>query len=314
MARITWVVEKASAPLVSACDAVDRVIVLPKGFSKSWKLLRRLRNTLTSTPFDFAFDPQGLTKSGLVAWLSGAKRRFGFARPASRELNPFLQSELVNSVANSRIERYLELLHPLGIHQPRVRFGLRLPVASQAKAQDIIAQNQLQNRFAILNPGAGWDSKRWPADRYAEVATHLSKNSLTSLVVWAGNQERTWAEEIVSRSPNTAKLAPPTSLLELAALLNQATLFVGSDTGPLHLAAAMNTPCVALFGASSGHACGPHGQQHKILQVALDESPGRKRPGADNWAMQAIGVPSVCAACDALITAETPLSSLPAAA
>lgn len=309
-AQITWVVEKVSAPLVAACDAVDRVVVVPKGFSTSTKLLRRLRSVLTATPFDFALDPQGLTKSGLVGWLSAAKRRIGFARPASRELSPWLQTELVISQATPRVERYLELLRPLGIDQPRVNFGLNLPAAAKATAENIIAQNRLHNHFAILNPGAGWDSKRWPAERYADVAAHLASRGVSSLVVWAGQQESAWAQEIVSRSKRTAILAPSTSLLELAALLERASLFVGSDTGPLHLAAAMNTPCVALFGASSGRACGPFGSQHQVLQVALDESPGRKRPGADNWAMRTIGVPAVCAACDSRVTTTTQAKSV----
>jgi lipopolysaccharide heptosyltransferase I len=313
-AQITWVVEKVSAPLVAACDAVDRIVVVPKGFSTSTKLLRQLRSVLSATGFDFALDPQGLTKSGLVGWLSGAKRRIGFARPAGRELNPWLQSELVTSQATPRVERYLELLRPLGIERPRVEFGLTLPAAAVATAANIVAQNRLTQRFAVLNPGAGWDSKRWPAERYAEVAAHLSSRGVSSLVVWAGPQENSWAQEIASRSQRAAVLAPSTSLLELAALVGRASLFVGSDTGPLHLAAAVNTPCVALFGASSGVACGPFGGQHKVLQVALDESPGRKRPGADNWAMRTIGVPAVCAACDAIVADATPTKLAPLAA
>jgi ADP-heptose:LPS heptosyltransferase len=155
--------------------------------------------------------------------------------------------------------------------------------------------------YAVLNPGAGWDSKRWPVERFADVARHLMSRDVPSIVAWAGETERAWAEQIVAESKGTATLAPPTSLLELAAILNRARLFVGSDTGPLHLAAAVGTRCVALFGASRGEACGPFGNGHITLQAALDESAGRKRPGADNWAMREITSDAVCAACDEVL-------------
>ena len=313
-AHITWVTEKVSAPLVEACSAVDRVVVVPKGFATTWKLLRRLRRVLTTSTFDFALDPQGLTKSGLVAWLSSVQRRIGFARPASRELNPFLQTERVRSVATHRVNRYLELLRPLGSAENAVRFGLNLPAAAATTAQKLADQHKLHAGYAVLNPGAGWDSKRWPVERFSHVARHLAARGIPSLVVWAGSQEQAWAEEIVKQAAGGAHLAPQTSLLELAAVLERAQLFVSSDTGPLHLAAAVGTPCVALFGASRGDACGPYGRGHQVLQVALDESPGRKRPGANNWAMRAIGPQAVCNACDALLAASPTRIARPLAA
>jgi lipopolysaccharide heptosyltransferase I len=296
-ARITWVVERGAAPLIEAHAAVDRVVVLPRGFAKSPALLFQLRKHLLPSAFDISLDPQGLTKSGLVAWLSGARRRIGFARPAAREISPWLQTELVTSSATHRVDRYLELLHPLGVEQSPVQFGLTVPSAEQAKVADFINRAELHGGFAALNPGAGWDSKRWPIERYSEVARHLASGGVKSVVTWGGQEERAWAEFIVSQSRGTATLAPATSLLELAALLQRARLFVGSDTGPLHLAAALGTPCVALFGASSADACGPYGTGHITLQASLDTSAARKSAGADNWAMREISISSVNSAC-----------------
>jgi lipopolysaccharide heptosyltransferase I len=303
-AHITWIVEKGSAPLVEAHEAVDRVVVLPKRFATSLGLLGWLRREMRRDPIDVALDPQGLTKSGLVAWLSGAKRRIGFARPVSREINPWLQSELVTSRAEHRVERYLELLRPLGIERPSVRFGLSIPVAAEDTATEWINRQGLGGGFVALNPGAGWDSKRWPIERYAEVARHLGLHGARSVVTWGGEKERAWADAIAAQSEGAAILAPDTSLLELAALLRRARLVVGSDTGPLHLAAAVGTPCVALFGASSAAACGPYGPGHICLQAALDESPGRKRAGAENWAMRQIPTIAVTSACDGLLEAN----------
>src|SRR5437868_5595423 len=117
-AHLTWVVEKGAAPLVAACDAVDRAIVVPKGFCNSPRLLLRLRRELRGGKFDLALDPQGLTKSGLVGWLSGAPRRIGFARPQAREINPWLQTELIKTCTRHRIQQYLELLRPIAISPP----------------------------------------------------------------------------------------------------------------------------------------------------------------------------------------------------
>jgi heptosyltransferase I len=298
-AHITWAVGKGAAPLVEACDAVDQMIVLPKRFVTSPSLLWRLRCELQHERFDFSLDPQGLTKSGLVAWLCGARRRIGFARPAAREVNPWLQTELVASRAAHRVERYLELLRPFGIVQPSVRFDLKIPREAEAKAAE------MGGDYVVLNPGAGWDSKRWPIERYAQVARHLVDGGLRSVITWGGTQELAWAERIVAESGGATILAPATTLLELAVILRQARLFVGSDTGPLHMAAAVGTPCVALFGASRAAACGPYGPGHVVLQNSLDESPGRKRAGADNWAMREITAAEVNSACDRMLFGGT---------
>jgi ADP-heptose:LPS heptosyltransferase len=124
---------------------------------------------------------------------------------------------------------------------------------------------------------------------------------MKSVVTWGGSGELAWAKEIVAASGGSAVLAPSTSLLELAAILSKARLFVGSDTGPLHLAAAVGAPCVAMFGASSVAACGPYGYGHVCLQAAFDQSAGRKRPGADNWAMRQITPDAVCQAANQLL-------------
>ncbi len=300
-AHLTWVVEKGAAPLVSACDAVDSVITLPKGFAKSPRVLLRLRRALGEQPFHFSLDPQGLLKSGLVAWLSSAKRRIGFARPIARELNPWFQTERVCSQARHRIPQYLDLLRPLAVDHSQVRFGLKIPHAAQSAVADFINQSPLRAGYIVLNSGAGWDSKRWPLDRYGALARELQTHRMPCVVAWGGEQEHAWAKTIVEQSHGTAILAPPTSLLELAALLQRARLFIGSDTGPLHLAAALGTPCVALFGASSAVACGPYGHNHISLQKAFDESAGRRRHGADNWAMRQITVETVVSASACLL-------------
>jgi ADP-heptose:LPS heptosyltransferase len=123
----------------------------------------------------------------------------------------------------------------------------------------------------------------------------------TSVVVWSGPREQVWASDIVRDSPECSVLAPRTDLVELAALLRKAALFVGSDTGPLHLAAAVGTPCVAMYGPSRPAKCGPFGDGHAIVQAYYQSGSGRQRRRAANLAMQAIHAEQVCAACDQII-------------
>lgn len=300
-AHITWVVERFSASIIKAVPAIDRVIELPKRFAYSLSTLRRLRKLLRQEQFTLALDPQGLTKSGLVSWLSGAPRRIGFARPVGREIDPWLQTELVTSRAVHMVDRYLELLKPLGVESPPVHFGLQIPQAAQQAAHLISSRPEFQSGYAVLNPGAGWESKRWPVHRFVEVARHLAKRGLQSLVTWGGSYEQAWAEAIARDSTGIAHAAPRTSLLELAALIQGAQLFVGSDTGPLHLAAAVGTRCIGMFGPSPGAACGPYGVGHVVLQAAFDGSRARRKRGADNWAMRRITVDMVAEACDELL-------------
>lgn len=297
--QLTWAVESPAAELVRAQSAIDSVLVLPRGFAKSPAKLWTIRKLLRPQCFDICFDPQGLTKSGIVAWLSGSRRRIGFARPAARELNPWFQTELVESRQLLRVERYLELAAAFGTST--VDFGLTIPGLAFGPLEQLLANPALRRGFVALNPGAGWDSKRWPVESHAAVAKLLASRGVSCVVTWGGRKEQAWAEQIVTLSSGAAVMAPPTSLLELAAILKHARFYVGSDTGPLHLAAALGTRCVALFGSSDHRACGPYGTGHICLQEALDESPDRKRAGADNWAMRRIAPEHVLSACERIL-------------
>jgi ADP-heptose:LPS heptosyltransferase len=155
--------------------------------------------------------------------------------------------------------------------------------------EDCLTSLHLRSPYAVLNPGAGWKSKLWPPGYFGQVARLLGEErQVPSLVVWAGEQELAWAKEIVATSDGHARLAPATSLVELAAVIRRAQLFLGSDTGPMHLAAALGTRCVALYGPTRAEECGPHGRQHVALQVYYHSGTCRERRNAENDAMAAI--------------------------
>ena len=299
-AFIGWVAQPGGASLLEGLDGLDELIVVPRDWMKNPRALRATRRELLTHQFEMSIDPQSLTKSSLLGWLSGARVRIGFAKGQGRELSPYLSTNRVKPKAEHVVDRYLELLEPLGITQPSVTFC----VPEQQHANNVASQLQSKDgltRFALLNPGAGWNSKLWPHERYAKVAKHLyESHRLRSLVIWAGKKEKAWAEEITELASGTAVLAPDTSLPDLAALCRRAKLFVGSDTGPLHLAAAVRTPCVGMYGPTQVGVCGPYGEDHEALQGRYEGSQGPKR-GDDNAAMTGIEVQHVCDACDRIL-------------
>ena len=302
-AFLGWVVEGRAADLLRGHAALDRLIQVPRKWLKSPKAVWRLRSELRELQFDIALDLQCLTKSAIAGWLSGAKRRIGFGGPDARELSRFLHNEHVTPTAAHVIDKNLELLQPFGIDRPRVEFNLPETPADAATAERLIQAAGLNGGFAIFNPGAGWASKRWPLERYAAVAKHLGEHqALPCLVVWAGPEERGWAEQIAAASSGAAHLAPATTLTELTALARRARLFVGSDTGPLHIAAAVGTPCVGLYGPMPRERNGPYGPQHVALQEVWLTGSSRERRTADASSMEAISVASVCAACDKIVS------------
>jgi len=293
------VVEGRAAELLAGHPALDELIVVPRGWLKSPRAVIELRRRLQALQPKVAIDLQGLTKSAIAARLSGAPRRLGFASPDGRELSGLFYTEQVVARSRHVVDRYLELLAPLGIADPQARFELPHNAAAEATIDRALRDLGLQSPLAVINPGAGWPSKVWPAERYALVARHLgASRGLRSLVVWAGDIERQWAAEIVAGSGGYAKLAPRTSLVELAAACRRASLFVGSDTGPLHLAAAIGVPCVGLFGPMPGDRNGPYGTQHVIVQKVCLQGSSRARRTANNDSMLAIEVDQVCQACD----------------
>jgi ADP-heptose:LPS heptosyltransferase len=302
---LAWAIQRGTGGLLEGHPALDEVIQLPRRWLRSPAEVWRLRRRLRALRFDVTIDAQSLTKSAILAWLSGAKRRIGFGNPCGRELSKLLNNERVDPRATHVVDRYLELLRPLGIESPVVRFDVPERGPDRDWAEAAIRQMGVEGGFAIINPGAGWPSKIWPAERYAAVARHLSGRwQLPTVLVWAGQSERGLAEQIVARSGGAAQVGPPSSLPELAALARRARLFVSADTGPLHLAVAVGTPCVGLFGPWPASRHGPYGPRHVALQSMFFEGTDRARRTAPATYMESISTETVCEGCDRILTRE----------
>lgn len=305
-AHISWLIQPESAPLLRHHPDLDEIILIRRGWLKSPREICRVRARLRSGAFDVVLDPQSLTKSALAGWLSGCPRRIGLAPPRGREAAILLNNDRIDPAAHV-IHRYLGLLKPLGISSPAVNFRLPVRLAAWRKVQQFLQLNRLTSGFVVLNPGAGWPSRRWPADRYALVADWLyRKHGIRSVVNWFGAAERNLAMEIVGDSGGGALPAPRIGLEELTELLRAARLFLGSDTGPLHMAAAVSTPCVAMFGTTRAQEVGPLNAQHILLQEAWHSGTTRERRRAPNDAMRMISVDQVIGACDSIVGRSGP--------
>lgn len=301
-AFLAWVVEERAGELLAGHRALDELITLPRGWLKSPRTVCRLRRRLQGLDFELAIDAQGLTKSAAVAWIAGIGHRIGYGDPWGRELSRWMNNELVDTTAEHAVDRALELLGPLGIHSPSVRFHVPETLLDRVAAEQVTRETGVGEEFGIIASGAGWPSKLWPAERFAAVAGHLGRNrGLPTLAVFGNAAERARAERIVCGSGGHARLAPAMRLTELASLAGRARLFLGSDSGPLHLAAAVGTPCVGLYGPFPARRHRPYGSNHLVLQKMVCQGSTRQRRHASPKYMEAISVELVCRACDRLL-------------
>lgn len=301
-AYLAWVVEQKSAAMVQGQSCLDEVLVLQRGwFTKPGQLLAT-RRLLRAKHFDVTIDCQGMTKSALACWLSGARQRIGIRGEHGRELSPWLNNRLVETRRPHVVDRSLELLAPLGITAPEVEWKLPIDDVSRQRMRQAVLRLGLADRYAVINPGATWNSRLWEMDRFGRVAQYLGQqHRLPTLVVWGSPRDRTSAEQIVATSGGHALLAPPSTLIELAALIAGGCLFISADTGPLHMAVAVGTPSIGLCGPTRAEVSGPYGPPHVAIQVRYQDGSHKERRNADNTAMRMITVDMVCERCDDLL-------------
>jgi ADP-heptose:LPS heptosyltransferase len=200
----------------------------------------------------------------------------------------------------------LALLKPLGIENPEIEY--RVPVSPAAnqrvneQVRELAGPNVELGPFAIINVGAGWVSKIWPAERYAAVARHLKDRwNLRTMIAWGGSEERSLAEQVSILSGGAAIEMPATSLLELAEWIRRSVLFVGSDTGPMHLSVAIDIPTVSLIGPMPIGRVGHFSEKHIAIQRESLTEKERNRRKTDTRPMLSIQASDVIEACDEIL-------------
>lgn len=296
-----WVVEPLSRPLLEGHPLLSQVAAAPGASAFALPSARGALRALREARYDAALDFQGLWKSAAWARLAGAPRVLGYARPWRREpLSVLLVPEIVDLPPDLPhvIDKNLALLRPLGIDEVGLR-EFPLPAwEKQARATQTDLSDLGLAEFAIFNPGGGWDSKLWSPERYGEVARGLKERGLRALVTWGPGEERL-AERVVAASSGAALKCFPTTLPEYVQLARRARLVVAADTGPLHLACAVRTPVVGVYGPTDPARNGPFSPQDVVVRRTPLCSPCHKRRCAiHEGVMEAITAPEVLRAID----------------
>ncbi len=288
-AQITWVVEEAAAGILEGHPAVSQVLVSRR---KTW--LRQLRSgtpfsegvtgihtflqELRSVHYDIAVDFQGLLKSGIIIGLARASRKVGFA--GTRELSYLFLNERLPAYDREQhaLERYLAVARYFGATDPAATCSL--PISSEkvnirARVQKIRTPGR---RLVVVNPVARWNTKLWPEPFFSALADRLIKDKQADVIFTGSAGDRSVSQRILANMQYPAvDWSGATSLKELAALSTLSDLFITTDTGPMHLAAAAGARVLALFGPTAPWRTGPYGQGHIVLRTGIACSPCFKR-------------------------------------
>lgn len=288
-ARISWVVERKAAAILKDSPVIDRLIEIDtrvwrkRPFNKATitqikEHIQRLRGSEKDEPVDIAIDFQGLLKSGVVARASGAPKRIGFESADLRESasRMFLTDQVETAHIAHVIEKNLALARAAVLVTGNDMVEMKPGPASYEFPIEVSDQDERYvdeavaeaGRFAILNPGGGWPTKLWPAERFGQVADELlTAHGIRSFITY-GPGEEALAESVASSSRAGAAQTIASTLKQFVALARRAELFVGGDTGPLHLAAACGTPIIGLYGPTSPERNGPF--DPRDLTIARD--------------------------------------------
>ena len=264
---IDWVVDPRYLDLVGLVDGVDHGLPLdPRAAGQGQEAggpfgtVRRLRRTR----YDAVFDLQGLLKSAVLARAAGGSRTIGFPRAHLREpLARLFYTETADPGAEQHVVRKnLSLLAAVDVVDRQVRFPLTIPRTNTVRS---IVDRFGADGFALVNPGAAWPNKRWLPARFGETAAALRHTlGLRSVVLW-GPGEQQLAAEVAANSQGAAEPLPQTSIVDIVGVAREARVMLSGDTGPLHLAAAVGTPVVALFGPTRAERNGPWDEQDATL-------------------------------------------------
>ena len=288
-ARITWLVEAPAAPLLKHNPRLHEVIVLPTTHWKSlWRAgkrfqalreIWRFRACLRAASFDLVIDPQGLLKSGLMAWFTGAPRRVNL-KP--RESSQYLMHESVRPMLPAAGElplvahEYRDLAVYLGADGSSYRMDLAVGELAQSQARSRLKDAKVGPKYAVLAAFTTRPQKHWIESHWAGLADGLLAQGLTPLLL-GGPSDLTAAQRIAASHAGILNLVGEFKLDETVAIISEASLLIGVDTGLSHMAIALNIPTVALFGSTTPYLRGPDSRT-QVLYERLACSPCNRKP------------------------------------
>jgi heptosyltransferase-1 len=269
-AHIAWVVKDSLAGILRGHPELDQLICLPypRGAWARWRSLRATLRRLRAERFDLAIDLQGLLRSGLLTWATAAPRRVGTT--LAREGAWLAYTDCIESPPWSvpAWRRYLVVARALGCGEEAAAGVVPVTDAQRQWARQRLGH--LPRPRLAIHPGAQWVTKRWPPEHFAALAYRAQCDYGAAVVLVGGGGEEPLCDRIARGLPAAVcNLAGQTSLLQLAAVIQQCDLFLSGDTGPLHLAAALGVPVVGVFTCTSPIRSGPCGNGHRTLATRV---------------------------------------------
>lgn len=274
--HITWILQPGPALLVRGHRAVDEIVEFDP--RRGWRALVDVRRALAVRPFDLLIDLQVYIKAGLVTAVARAPVKLGFDRTRARDLNWLFTTRRIPPHAPQHVQdQYLEFLTALGVAAEPLRWDLGPWPEERDRQRALIAP--LGGRLATLVIGASHPEKEWPASRWATLADALVErwNLTPVLAGGASPRERATEREIVARARHRPRSTLGIPLRDLVALLDASALVVSLDTGPLHIAVALDRPVIALMGYNNPKRVGPYRRDDDLLIDAYGD-PGEAYP------------------------------------
>lgn len=314
-ATLTWLVQDAFADVIEAHPAVDRVLRFPRStFARFWRDPRvamsaiRWAASLRRARFDLVIDAQGLWRSGVMSWLTGARRRVGYR--SAREFG-WLGYTVRHPGPKSKhaVDAMLELVEREGIEPVRdLRLTLRPDDAAWWRRQRV--ELSVGERYAVFAPGSRWLSKRWPAERFAALAPRVLAMGYESIVIIGSPDEREQALRASPlEAPRVINLAGGTRVGQTMAIIAGSSLVVANDSAPLHMAVGFDRPLVGLYGPTDPAAVGPYGRLDAVVRRVepADAAISYKDPTIGDRLMRRIEVQDVAEMAERVSAAHRPV-------
>lgn len=258
-AHIVWAVHPNFAAVLPGAPYIDEVIYIDKKRLKSPSYWGELRRTLHAYHFDLCLDLQGLAKSAIVAFLSGAAHKYGYWE--MREGSFLVSKGLAGAHKQDHvIERYLDTIRVLGGTVSGIEFPLPDITKEKRAMMQRFAKAGMEGSFAAIVPGARWNVKEWPLTHWEALISRITASGMNVLLLGSGDDVPK-GKEIGERvdSPRLFNFIGNTTLKELMAAISLASIYISADTGPLHIANALKKELIALFGPTSPARTGPYG-------------------------------------------------------
>lgn len=279
-AFIGWVVDRRCKGILENNPLIDRLFIFEREkwggswrFTKTQLQLTSLIHSMRRHRFQLAVDLQGLFRSGFITYLSGAPLRVGFAN--AREMSTIFYNVKVEVPRDRKlhaVDRYMLMGSKLGTEFSHPKFTIETSYSDMERVESLLAAEGVQpyHRVVVINPWARWESKRWPLRRFALLADTLNCEADTRVVVPGAKSDLTAFTAMVSMlQTRVVSMVGMLSLSELAYLMKRADILITNDSGPMHIAAAVDTPVVAIFGPTDSSLCGPYGEGHAVLKREL---------------------------------------------